>query len=321
MKRVAAIALINDHHMLMGKRRDNGKWTNPGGHLNPGESPVKGAAREVEEETGIKLDPHLFKHIESRIVKKKDGKEIEVHGFRVDLRQKPSTSMKQDPDGEVHRWHWIKLDTELDHVKDNLHVPLGDNVLLDNILKEKVVRRHVQRFWNISKKVGVRSAQEVPQQYMAHKGREEKKAEDLVSGGKADGKPTSLFPRDQIAKGVKVEREHTNKPALAKEIAKDHLTEDKKYYTHLKEMEDKYVEKKAFWSGFKKRSLKGIPGAPQTDPWFKDHDDLDHVEFTMAAEEKYPELSKYTEKRWDELPKGVQGKFLKAKRELEYHGK
>lgn len=253
MKRVAAIALINDHHMLMGKRRDNSRWTNPGGHLNDGEDPVKGAAREVEEETGLKLDPHLFKHIETRIVKKKDGKKIEVHGFRVDLRHKPSTSMKQDPDGEVHRWHWIKLDTELDHIKDNMHVPLGDNVLLDNILKEKPVKRHVQRFWNISKKVGVRSAQEVPQQYMAHKGREEKRAAELVVGGKADGKPASNFPKDQIAKGIKVEREHTNKPALAKEIAKDHLTEDKKYYTHLKEMEDKYVEKKAFWRGFTSR--------------------------------------------------------------------
>jgi 8-oxo-dGTP pyrophosphatase MutT (NUDIX family) len=332
MERVAAIAIINDHHMLMGKRRDNGRWTNPGGHLNPGESPVKGAAREVEEETGIKLDPHLFKHIETRIVKKKDGKKIEVHGFRVDLRQKPSTSMKQDPDGEVHRWHWIKLDTELDHIQNNLHVPLGDNVLLDNILKEKVVRRHIQRFWNVSKKVGVNTARqsqgiasrELPQQYVAHKNREEKQktAAELVVGGKADGKPASIFPKDQIAKGVKVEREHTNNPAMAKEIAKDHLTEDKKYYTHLKEMEDKHIQKKAFWSGFmRRRRLKGLPASAATGPWFPDHDDIDHVEFTMAAEDRYPELSKYTEKRWDELPKGVQAKFLKAKKEIDYHGK
>ena len=76
--------------MLMGKRRDNGKWTNPGGHLNEGESPVAGAAREVKEETGLNLDPHIFRHLESRIVKKPDGEKLEVHGFRVDLRSRLS---------------------------------------------------------------------------------------------------------------------------------------------------------------------------------------------------------------------------------------
>ncbi len=82
------------------------------------------------------------------------------------------------------------------------------------------------------------------------------------------------------------------------------------------------MEKKAFWSGFmRRRRLKGLLVAAQTGPWFSDHDDLDHVEFTMAAEAKYPELSKYTEKTWGELPKGVQSKFVKAKKELEYHGK
>jgi 8-oxo-dGTP pyrophosphatase MutT (NUDIX family) len=258
MKRVAAIAIINDHHMLMGKRRDNQRFTNPGGHLNPGEDPLKGAVREVKEETGLDLDPHLFKHVETRIVKKKDGTKIEVHGFRVDLPQKPSTSMKQDPDGEVFRWHWIKLDTDLDHIKDNLHVPLGDNVLLDNILKDKPMRRHARRFWESAKKVGLsdevkdKLLKEGPQQYMQRRDNEKKAAEHL-QGGKADGMPDSKFPQDQLRMGRKIEKEHTKDPAKANEVAKDHLTEDKKYYTHLKEMEDKYVEKKAFWDGFRKR--------------------------------------------------------------------
>ena len=79
-----------------------------------------------------------------------------------------------------------------------------------------------------------------------------KRAKELIVGGKADGKPSSDFPADQIAKGKKVEREHTNNPAMAEEVAKDHLTEDKKYYTHLKEMEDKYV-KTAFVVGFESK--------------------------------------------------------------------
>jgi hypothetical protein len=37
--------------------------------------------------------------------------------------------------------------------------------------------------------------------------------------------------------GTDVEMEHTNDPALAKEIAMDHLMEDPIYYKKLKEME------------------------------------------------------------------------------------
>jgi len=253
MKRVAAIAIMHDHHILMGKRRDNGKWTNPGGHLNAGEDPVKGAVREVKEEVGLDLDPHLLKHLESRIVKKPDGSKIEVHGYRVDLREKPATTIVQDPDEEVHRWQWVKTDSDFGHIEGNLHVPLTDNVLLTHILKDKPMRRHTQRFWDSAKRVGIEGAQQVAQHHDKIRDKvktlREKKAE-MVEGGKADNKPDSDFPQAQIAKGKKVEREHTKNPELAKEIAKDHLTEDKKYYDHLKEMEDKYVEKKAFWEGF-----------------------------------------------------------------------
>lgn len=255
MKRVAAVAIINDHHMLMGKRRDNQKFTNPGGHLNPGENPVKGAVREVEEETGLVLDPHLFKHLETRIVKKPDGSKIEVHGFRVDLRHKPSTSMRQDPDGEVHRWQWIKTDSDLEHIAENLHVPLKDNVLLTHILKDKPMRKHVKKFWDSARKMGVgdelkdKLLKEGPQQYLQRKERE-KRAAEIVRGGKADWMSDKRFSDKQLRMGITIEKEHTTNPRLAKEIAKDHLTEDKNYYTHLKEMEDKYAEKKAFWVGF-----------------------------------------------------------------------
>jgi len=43
---------------------------------------------------------------------------------------------------------------------------------------------------------------------------------------------------DQLAKGIKVETEHTPNTALAAEIAMDHLMEDPKYYDHLTDMEN-----------------------------------------------------------------------------------
>src|SRR3989304_3613730 len=50
---VASIAVMNGDLLLMGKRRDNKRWTLPGGHLNPGESPHDGGLRELFEESGI----------------------------------------------------------------------------------------------------------------------------------------------------------------------------------------------------------------------------------------------------------------------------
>lgn len=72
-------------------------------------------------------------------------------------------------------------------------------------------------------------------------------AKEVVVGGKADN--LSLediakkhgvsygFLKQQFTQGMKIESEHTSKPEIAKEIAKDHLFEDPKYYIKLKKVE------------------------------------------------------------------------------------
>lgn len=71
------------------------------------------------------------------------------------------------------------------------------------------------------------------------KGGEKKAAEDKIPGGLADHAPDSGFAAKGLRKGQKVEREHTSDPELAKEIAKDHLTEDPAYYDKLQKIEKK----------------------------------------------------------------------------------
>jgi hypothetical protein len=51
--------------------------------------------------------------------------------------------------------------------------------------------------------------------------------------------PDSKFDAKQLAIGTKVEHEHTNDKAIAKAIAKAHLSEDPKYYVKLKKIERK----------------------------------------------------------------------------------
>ena len=46
--------------------------------------------------------------------------------------------------------------------------------------------------------------------------------------------PDSRFNKKQLNAGVRVEKEHTNNPCWAKQIAKAHLLENPKYYVKLK---------------------------------------------------------------------------------------
>ena len=70
-------------------------------------------------------------------------------------------------------------------------------------------------------------------------------AGDKMKGGLADKKKPSDFDPKQIQMGTKVEFEHVNDKAKAREIAMDHLVEHPQYYTHLKKMEEKLEKKGA----------------------------------------------------------------------------
>lgn len=60
---------------------------------------------------------------------------------------------------------------------------------------------------------------------------------DKIPGGLADKLTNKDFPKTKIDQGRKVELEHTSSKQIAEEIARDHLTEDPKYYDKLSDME------------------------------------------------------------------------------------
>jgi 8-oxo-dGTP pyrophosphatase MutT (NUDIX family) len=132
-KEVSTVAVMKDGKMLMGKRRDNDKWTAPGGHLDKGEDPLDGAVRELREESGIVADKKDLKFIRT-ITNKENG--YVVHGYEYHPKGDVSTSMKNDPDGEVYRWHF--KDPSMIEDKD-LHVPRSKgNVLLGEVKEAKL---------------------------------------------------------------------------------------------------------------------------------------------------------------------------------------
>ena len=54
---VTAVVLNDQGEVLLGRRADNGQWALISGILEPGEQPAAGLVREVEEETGVIVEP------------------------------------------------------------------------------------------------------------------------------------------------------------------------------------------------------------------------------------------------------------------------
>jgi hypothetical protein len=63
------------------------------------------------------------------------------------------------------------------------------------------------------------------------------KESEKMKGGLGDKRPDSDFDPKKLEQGIKIEMEHTNDRQVAKEIAKDHLSEDPNYYEKLKKIE------------------------------------------------------------------------------------
>jgi 8-oxo-dGTP pyrophosphatase MutT (NUDIX family) len=116
-KRMAVAIVIDENDkVLMGKRNDNGKWTNPGGHLEKGEDPFEGVMRELKEETGLDA-------IDAKLVRAglKGDKLVYIFDVKVDKNQKIDVS--GDPDKECDNWTY---EDYFDHIKE-LHVPVESN--------------------------------------------------------------------------------------------------------------------------------------------------------------------------------------------------
>ncbi len=66
----------------------------------------------------------------------------------------------------------------------------------------------------------------------------DKKDKSKTIVGRHTDVPDDKFNAEQLRMGIDVEKEHTDCPHMAKEIAKDHLAEIPDYYTRLIAMEE-----------------------------------------------------------------------------------
>lgn len=90
-----------------GQEPSKGKWTLPGGMLELGESLHEGVIREIEEETGLRVEPVELIELMDRIVREQtaEGERVRYHYVIADyLCRVVGGSLKAASDAEDVRW-------------------------------------------------------------------------------------------------------------------------------------------------------------------------------------------------------------------------
>lgn len=124
LTRVASVACFDPQgRMLFLRRADDRSFSLPGGCLNPGEHPLRGAIRELYEEAALK--PTSIRAVGFDSVQTRHG-DVLVYAFEARVRGQPSAHL--DPDREAESFEWASTPLP-DHILSNLHSP--KNVVLE----------------------------------------------------------------------------------------------------------------------------------------------------------------------------------------------
>jgi 8-oxo-dGTP pyrophosphatase MutT (NUDIX family) len=103
------VVLDQEGRVLLGRRADNGRWTLPGGIIDPAEQPADAAVREVFEETGIVAVPEVLTSVGvSPRMTYRNGDQVQY--LEYCFRCRPAGGTARVHDGEMSEVGWHRLD-------------------------------------------------------------------------------------------------------------------------------------------------------------------------------------------------------------------
>lgn len=99
-----SVVLINTSgQVLLGRRKEDGIYTMPGGGAEEGETPEQAAVREVFEESGIGVRPEDLRPLSVE----ETPRGYKIHKFWALVPYSSKATTKLDPDQEVSEWRWL----------------------------------------------------------------------------------------------------------------------------------------------------------------------------------------------------------------------
>jgi len=135
MKRIVIVAVPHPEHedlFLFFQRRDSGKFTTPGGHVEEGEDVEASAYRELEEEAGISPDQVASMDLlRNQVAKGFKGESLDLYLYQATLKGIPQINLRDDVDqeGVPGSATWLNP-----MVTDKpLHVPRERNILIQQM--------------------------------------------------------------------------------------------------------------------------------------------------------------------------------------------
>lgn len=127
--KIVTVGVVCGGEILTGKRRDNGLWTSPGGHIDEGEGVLEAACREVLEESGITVHYSQLEIIKvERVVSHRTKAPFVVFAFLARIEKEAATA-KNDPDKEISEWKWVPIDKDTPELKKEARHAKDDFVL------------------------------------------------------------------------------------------------------------------------------------------------------------------------------------------------
>lgn len=130
-----------------------------------------------------------------------------------------------------------------------------NNILKKELMNDKSIKAEIIKLFKQDKPIADSDVHALAERLQISPDKMEEQIYNILrsflSGGMSQGKVEDV-DSDELAMGIKVESEHTDDPVLQEKIARDHLKEDAKYYTKLKE-----IEKQNTYEMEKARSVEG----------------------------------------------------------------